>query len=157
MNFISIIISQKKSNLITFLNPYSYLIARRNKKNFTNFNIKIDGILLVNIFNLFGIKFKRESFDMTSLAPVVFNKLILKDKSIYFIGTKPDLINLSVKNIKKKFPNLKIIGYRDGYFNCEERTKILNEIYLINPDCVVCGMGTPLQEDFLIDLQKNGL
>jgi exopolysaccharide biosynthesis WecB/TagA/CpsF family protein len=32
----------------------------------------------------------------------------------------------------------------------------LENIKELNPDIVVCGMGTPLQEQFLVDLQDTG-
>jgi exopolysaccharide biosynthesis WecB/TagA/CpsF family protein len=145
------------SKLFTFLNPYSYLLARKEKELFENFNIKIDGILLVKVLNLFGFKnIKRESFDMTSLAPIVFEKAIKENKSIYFIGTKPNVIEKAIENIKEAYPKLNIIGFRNGYFKNEERSDILENIKELNPDIVVCGMGTPLQEQFLVDLQDTG-
>jgi len=144
------------SNLNTFLNPYSYLIARKNKEIFKNFNICIDGILLVKTLKLFGYKnIKRESFDMTSLAPIVFSEAINNNQTLYFIGTKPNVIDKAIKNILKEFPKLNIIRFRDGYINAI-RDDVLLDIKKLNPDIVICGMGTPLQEQFLVDLQKTG-
>ena len=96
---ISIIQDSKSKDLTTFLNPFSYMMLRRNNSYLDDFNIKIDGSLLVFLLTLFGIRVKRESFDMTSLAPVLFNKAIQQNKSIYFIGTEPDIIADTIKNI----------------------------------------------------------
>ena len=63
--------------ITTFLNPFSYVLARNNKAQLEAFNIKIDGGMLVLILNLFGFKCKRKSFDMTSLAPEVWLYQIL--------------------------------------------------------------------------------
>jgi len=151
------LIKKNSRKINTFLNPYSYLLARKNKNLFRNFNIKIDGILLVKILNLFGFKnIKRESFDMTSLAPIVFEDAIKENISIYFIGTKPKVIDEAVKNIKKSYPKLNIVGYRDGYIKDEERNNVFNNITRLNPDIIICGMGTPLQEQFLVDFQNTG-
>jgi len=151
-------IDASEHQLNTFLNPYSYILARKNKELFKNFNIKIDGILLVKLLNLIGFKeIKRESFDMTSLAPVVFKEAIKENKSIYFIGTKPKIIDKAIDNIKKSYPKLNIIEFRNGYFQDDnERIRCLKHIKELNPDIVICGMGTPLQEEFLIDLKKIG-
>ena len=146
----------EETKLTTFLNPFSYLGLRKTKKDLKDFNIKIDGGLLVVLLKLFGFNSKRESFDMTSLAPVIFNKAIGDKKSIYFVGTKPKVIDIAVKNIKEKFPELNICGYNHGYIKKEDRENIFNTIIRIRPDYVICGMGTPLQEDFLIDLQARG-
>jgi exopolysaccharide biosynthesis WecB/TagA/CpsF family protein len=150
-------ITNKSSKLITFLNPYSYLLARNNKKLFEKFDIKIDGILLVKVLKLFGFKdIKRESFDMTSLAPIVFEDAIKENQSIYFIGTKPKVIDKAIDNIKASYPKLNIVGFRDGYIKNEERNNVFENIKNLSPDIVVCGMGTPLQEQFLVDLQNDG-
>ncbi|MEA3371410.1 MAG: WecB/TagA/CpsF family glycosyltransferase [Campylobacterota bacterium] len=145
--------------LITFLNPYSYLLARDNAVLFNSFDkIYLDGIALVKIFKLFGLSdVNRTSFDMTSLAPVVFLDAIKNKQSIYFIGSKPKVIDKAVQIIKDNFHELNIVGYRDGYFsNNEKRSKTIQAINEIAPDIVVCGMGTPVQEQFLVDLKDAG-
>lgn len=147
----------EKSHLVTFLNPYSYILARKNKELFENFSIKIDGMLLVKVLNLFGFKdIKRESFDMTSLAPIVFKEAIEKNKTLYFIGTKPKVIDKAIENIKASYPKLNIVGFRDGYIKDEEQNEIFESIKQLRPNIVICGMGTPLQEQFLVDLQNSG-
>ena len=152
------LIKNKSNNkmITTFLNPFSYLLARSNKDQLSHFNINIDGGLLVILLNLFGFKYKRKSFDMTSLAPVVFNDAIKNNKSIYFIGSKPIVIYLAIKNIQEQFPELNICGYRDGYISDNEMVVVLDVINSLKADYVICGMGTPLQEQFLIDLKMSG-
>jgi len=152
------LIKNKNNNkmITTFLNPFSYIMARSNKDQLSHFNIKIDGGLLVILLNLFGFKYKRRSFDMTSLAPVVFIDAIKNNKSIYFIGSKPKVIDLAVQNIQLQFPELNICGYIDGYIIQDQRPVIFDTINSLKADYVICGMGTPLQEQFLIDLQKSG-
>ena len=65
-------------------------------------------------------------------------------------------LRLQVNNIRDKFHNLNICGYRDGYFSIEEKKEIMHNIIKIDPDFVICGMGTPKQEEFLLDLSKVG-
>lgn len=145
-----------ESNLTTFLNPYSYLIARKNKDLFKNFNIKIDGILLVKMLNIAGIKVKRESFDMTSIAPIVFRKASNSKQSIFIIGTTQEELERTIFNLKQNFLDINIIGFRNGYFKNEERNIFLKYLAKVNPDIVICGMGTLMQEYFLVDLKKLG-
>tara|TARA_B110000444_G_scaffold14125_1_gene12094 strand:- start:656 stop:1351 length:696 start_codon:yes stop_codon:yes gene_type:complete len=143
--------------LTTYLNLYSYNLARKNKEIFSEFNILVDGIIFVWILKIFGfLRVERKSFDMTSMAPEVFNKAILSQKSVYFIGTKPKIIDLAINNIQQQFPNLDICGYRDGYINQNDYTIVNEQIKRLKADYVICGMGTPLQEKFLLNLQKSG-
>lgn len=143
-------------NLTTFLNPYSYLLARKNKELFKNFNIKIDGILLVKFLKFAGIDYKRKSFDMTSLAPVVFEKAIKENKTIYFVGTTDSNLKSAINNIKKEFNNINIIGYKNGYFKDNEKNIFIDDLVKLSPDIVICGMGTILQEEFLLNLKERG-
>lgn len=143
------------SGLVTFLNPVSYLKARANPELFKHFDyILIDGWFLVRRLQRVGIFTQRYSFDMTSLAPVVLRDAEANNKTVYCIGTTPAAIPGFIATIKKEFPALNLVGWRHGYFNSgQERTQVLHEIASLNPDVVVVGKGTPLQEQFLVDLR----
>ncbi|MCE2594725.1 WecB/TagA/CpsF family glycosyltransferase [Motilimonas cestriensis] len=149
----------RTQGIVTFFNPYSYYLARREQKIFSQMDeFYIDGQLLVRILTALGIPgIKRFSFDNTSLAPIVFKDCIKGKKSIYFIGAKEEEISTSVKIIAENYPGLEILGYRNGYFNSKlERGEVLENIKKISPDVVVSGMGTPYQEEFLVDLRSHG-
>ncbi len=149
----------KNNTLNIFLNPYSYLLLRKRREILKYCDkIMIDGQFLVNIINLFlGKKMKRKSFDMTSLAPIVFEKASRDKDCVYLIGSEKNSINKAVERFKKRFPELDICGYRDGYFqSIIERKETIDNIVLLNPSIVIVGMGTPLQEKFLVDLKEAG-
>jgi N-acetylglucosaminyldiphosphoundecaprenol N-acetyl-beta-D-mannosaminyltransferase len=143
----------------TFINPYSYLLARRHSEVFNSVDaIYLDGFLMVKLLRVLSlVKTQRMSFDFSSLAGLIFQDAVDLNKSIYFIGTKRDLIEKAVENIQIKFPELNIVGFRDGYFaGQDERTDEIKRIVKLNPDYVICGMGTPLQETMLVDLRHQG-
>lgn len=146
------------ANLCTFINHYSYLIARKNKSLFLEFdNIYSDGIMLCLFLRIIGIKNKRISFDMTSLAPRVFCEAEAISQSIYFIGGEEGIAEEAVNKIMVGYPNLKVSGTRSGFFTSSlERKNVLDEIIKNNPDVIVASMGTPYQEQFLVDLKKAG-
>ncbi|MDM5329814.1 WecB/TagA/CpsF family glycosyltransferase [Neobacillus sp. CF12] len=73
-----------------------------------------------------------------------------KKYSIYFLGTKPNVIDLTVANIKHKYPNIRIAGFHHGYFD-EEDTSIIDEIKQTRPDIVLVGLGFPKQEKWIAD------
>jgi exopolysaccharide biosynthesis WecB/TagA/CpsF family protein len=144
----------KKSS---FLNPYSYLLLRKQESIFSKIDVfYIDGISLVILLKIFGYRTKRRSFDMTSVAPIVFNDCIINNKSIYFIGSKQHEIVKSVRNFSANFPNLNIIGFRNGYFKPEEKDNVYNSIIHLNPDYLIAGLGTPIQEQFITEIVEKG-
>lgn len=159
INDISEKINYSDSMTVSFLNPFSYSILRVNEKLYLDIDyFCTDGILLNKFVNLFlNMDLKRSSFDMTSLAPEVFQDCIKNNKTIYFVGSKPGEINNSINIITKSYPKLNIMGFRNGYFNSNiERNHEIKRIAELKPDFVVIGMGTPLQEEFLIDLKNEG-
>jgi N-acetylglucosaminyldiphosphoundecaprenol N-acetyl-beta-D-mannosaminyltransferase len=144
--------------IITFLNPYSYLSFRKDTRLFALFDrIYFDGIILVKATALMGIRSGRKSFDMTSLAPEIFTICEETKKNIYFIGSDRDSIRSFIRVISEAYPSLNIQGWRNGFFKSrEERQATLQNIFDLAPDFLAVGMGSPLQEEFLSDLKSMG-
>jgi exopolysaccharide biosynthesis WecB/TagA/CpsF family protein len=140
-----------------FLNPYSYLHLRSRMEVVSRFdNICVDGGLLALCLSpVFG-KIERVSFDYTSLADSVFEGICEEKQSLYVVGSDSESISIFVRKLKGKYDDLNIKGYRHGYFDSSEVERILSSIARLNPDVLVVGMGTPLQEEFIVNLQDYG-
>lgn len=72
--------------------------------------------------------------------------------SIFFLGDKPAIAENAAGVLRAKYPGLQIVGTADGYFNTkneenDERIKMINDS---NADIVLVGLGTPLQENWII-------
>ncbi|MDZ7795645.1 MAG: WecB/TagA/CpsF family glycosyltransferase [Candidatus Marinimicrobia bacterium] len=121
-------------------------------------HVFIDGISLVLILKLLNISHEnRYSFDYTSVAKYVFEKSMKLDLSIFLIGSKRCEIEKAIKNIRKIYSRINIIGYRSGYFDNDiELSRTAQNISKINPDVLIVGMGVPLQERFLLEVKKFG-
>ena len=142
----------------TYLNPYSYLVARRDLTLFQHIDfLCIDGIALVMLLKLIGIRRTRLSFDMTSVAPSLFDFCINNNKSIFLIGSRHNVVANTVEVFSDSYPNLNIVGFQSGYIQTQaEEDEIQSKILSLQPDYVVCGMGTPKQESFLVNLKAKG-
>ncbi len=148
---------EDKKRIYTFLNPVSYLEAIKHRELFDAFDgIFADGSILVAAIQcLYGKTVTRRSFDMTSLAPIVFKFAEEKGKSIYIIASKTEEINKAVKIFEQKWPLLKIVGFRNGYFSSEEEMdKVIEQIRELKPDFLIVGMGIVMQETFLVKVKK---
>ncbi|VVM43192.1 MULTISPECIES: WecB/TagA/CpsF family glycosyltransferase [Pseudomonas] len=144
--------------ITTFINHYSYMIARKNPELLAQFNeIHCDGIVLCLFLKLIGIHKTRTSFDMTSIAPEIFNNAADNSESVYFVGGEPGVVESAVSSFTSKYPTLKVEGLRHGYFSSStEREIVLLDIVHKNPDYVIASMGSPFQEQFLVDLRAAG-
>lgn len=116
-----------------------------------------DGIGIVKASRILGhpVKERVTGFD------TMMNLLKEADKhqyKVYFLGAKDEVLDLAKKNIKKKFPNLDLVGAHHGYFSWTEST-VVTDIQRLKPDLVFVGMGFPLQENWIFqhlpDFQKG--
>lgn len=148
-----------KKKIYTYLNPVSYLDALKHKELFMQFDgIFADGGLLVKAIKvLYGKSVKRKSFDMTSMAPLLFEYAVREGKSVAIIATKQDLLERAVNIFRERYPGLDIAYFRNGYFaNEEEKDEEARNIMAINPDFLIVGMGIVVQEDFLLRVKQAG-
>tara|TARA_R110001583_G_scaffold195466_1_gene373979 strand:+ start:4201 stop:4875 length:675 start_codon:yes stop_codon:yes gene_type:complete len=151
--------ASEKGKIHTFLNPYSYLVIRDKPELLKGFDhVLVDGQLMVKFLSIFGIaKVQRKSFDMTSLAPIVFKDAENTQEKVYLVGTTPNAIELAVSKLKLEYPNLNIIGYHHGYLDKEDDANIvIDSINLLEAGIVIVGMGAPRQEQFLLKLKQSG-
>ena len=150
---------ERKGQVYTFLNPVSYLDALYHVKLFSQFDgIFADGSILVGAIRLlYAKKVKRYSFDMTSVAPALFEYAGKNRKSIYIVASKQEQVEKTVKIFRDRYPAVNIIGYRNGYFESEEeQDKEAQHITALNPDFVIVGMGIIKQEKFLLRVKEAG-
>ncbi len=83
-------------------------------------------------------------------------KQFYKSKSFYLIGSTKIVIDEVVCKLKKEYPSINIIGYRDGYINSnDEKQQLINDIIAKKTDIVFVAMGSPKQELLMEEIQKS--
>lgn len=76
--------------------------------------------------------------------------------TVYFLGSTDDVLCRMLSSFKLKLPNLKVVGFHNGYFNKEEEMSVVNEIESLKPSIVFVGISSPKKEIF-IKRNKNKL
>ncbi|MBP5687598.1 MAG: WecB/TagA/CpsF family glycosyltransferase [Muribaculaceae bacterium] len=77
-------------------------------------------------------------------------------KSFYLVGGKQEVIDATVAKLKEEYPNIDIIGYRNGYLNSDvERNALIDDVASKKPDVVFVAMGSPKQELLMGDMQQR--
>lgn len=148
-----------RNKIYTFLNPVSYITAFHHKEIYANYDaIFADGSILVTFIRLFyGIKVERRSFDMTSIAPKLFEYAQKNNKSIYIVASKQEEVKKAVRILKERNERINVIGYRNGYFSTKaEIEDEANKIAILSPDFLIVGMGALAQEQFLYKVKDAG-
>jgi N-acetylglucosaminyldiphosphoundecaprenol N-acetyl-beta-D-mannosaminyltransferase len=79
--------------------------------------------------------------------------------SMFFLGTRKNIIERAVELILEKYPRLNIAGLHHGFFDKEmtssENQAVLAMINSVQPDILVVGFGMPTQEKWILENWVN--
>ena len=87
-----------------------------------------------------------------------------KGLKLYVVGGKPGVAEVAMKNVKKEYPNIKIVGAQHGYFKGthigkfghEEELEVIEDINKHQPHILFVGFGAKKQEQW-IEYNKDSL
>lgn len=144
--------------IAVFLNPYSYLRLRRSSELLQQVDrIYVDGAALVLALRCAGIRTERRSMDLTSMAPEVLERASRETETIALVGGEAGIAQQAGERLQAILGPLNFVRIRSGYFaDGVERAQEIENLAQTGPDVVLAGMGSPLQERFLVDLQRAG-
>lgn len=74
--------------------------------------------------------------------------------SCYFLGAKEEVNEKAVKEVEKRYPNLKVAGRYHGYFDIDDRS-IFENVRKTNPDLIFVALGMPRQEKWIAHYMKE--
>ncbi|MCE8174225.1 WecB/TagA/CpsF family glycosyltransferase [Porphyromonas gingivalis] len=77
-----------------------------------------------------------------------------REKSFYLVGGKPEVIEETIQKLRKDFPRINIVGYRDGYLKGNDDETLIADIAEKKPDVVFVAMGSPKQELLMERMQR---
>ena len=78
------------------------------------------------------------------------------DKTFYLVGGKQEVIEETVEKLRVQYPDIRIVGYRNGYLKTdEERASLIDDIAQQKPDVVFVAMGSPKQELLMEEIQQR--
>ena len=147
-----------RARLVTFANPLGVRIAAGDEGYRTNLQrmdfVFCDGIALaVAARRLRRFPMERISFDSTSLAPKLFEFATTQKYTIVLLGGRPGVADTAARRLAAVYPGISIIAAMDGY---RPQRELIDTVSSLNPTIVVCGMGAPRQEEFLVALADAG-
>ena len=71
---------------------------------------------------------------------------------LFLVGGKEGIAQAAGERIQKKYPNIRILGTLDGYFQSSQ--PVVEEINRQQPDYTFVCLGAPKQEKWIIEHQK---
>ena len=81
------------------------------------------------------------------IARKVLEKLNYTNHKLFLFGGKPSVADEAAANLKKEYPELNIVGTRNGYFSADDEADIVNEINASGADIVFVCLGAPSRKN----------
>jgi N-acetylglucosaminyldiphosphoundecaprenol N-acetyl-beta-D-mannosaminyltransferase len=75
--------------------------------------------------------------------------------TVYLLGARPDVLRRTVAELKRRFPRLRIVGSRDGYYAEAEAPAVADAIAASGADLLFLGMTSPRKERFVADYGRR--
>jgi len=144
--------------LVTFVNPSSCAVAT-SRPGYADRLAAFDAVLpdgsglSLAVRLIHRIPAARISFDTTSLAPKLLGLAEQLGHTVALVGGEPGSADQAMQRLADAFPMLRLTGAFHGYGDTELRTQQLVEL---DPDIVICGMGSDHQEKMLLALKSAG-
>ena len=135
-----------KSSIIA-INPEKLIIAREKpeiKKLLNSATYKIAdgiGVVVASKLRKGNIKNRITGIDCMDMLCKLSND---KGYKIFMYGAKEEIVKQAKIKLEKKYPNIKIVGYIDGYE--EDNEKIIRTINDCKPYILFVALGSPKQE-----------
>ena len=142
-------------NLIVTPNPEIVMKAKEDldyKKILNEASLVIpDGIGIIKGANILGTPLK-ERVAGYDLICNLLEKYKDGGKTFYFWGSKPGVAEIAKQKLEEKYPDIKILGTDDGYFDDEKKKQIIEKLSNLKPDVLLVGTGFPRQEKLIKEL-----
>lgn len=135
-------------------NPEVLFTALNNKELLYNFKseralIIPDGVGIQISGKILNTEVK-EKIAGIELMKDIIKKCVEDGKGIYLLGASQENLNACVANILTMYPNLNLLGYKNGFFDIDNPKDVLDDIKNAKPEVLFVAMGCPRQEKFIV-------
>lgn len=139
---------EKRKQILIALNAEKLIKNDDKLRKIVNENISyadgIGAVMALKSKGLHGVKIPGCEFWLDIIAKYK------TEKNFYLIGSTSEVIENTVKKLKIEYPEINILGYRNGFINDIEKKELINNLKQLKPDVVFVAQGSPRQE-FLMD------
>ena len=108
---------------------------------------------------IIGGKLQKKPFKQRIPGQAYFRKILETSEkegwTIYLLGGKGDIPLKTKQNVEKIYPNLKIVGYHEGYFEEDSEEDVIKQINELEPNILFVALGAPRQEKWIAKNQSK--
>lgn len=143
---------RQRCHQVVTLNPEMLMAARRDpelRRILAGSSLVVaDGIGVVWASRLLGRPLP-ERIAGIDLVTAAIGRAAKDGRTLYLLGGEPGIAQKAAERLRQRFPGLRVIGTRHGYFSEAEEGEVIREISEAAPDLLLVGLGTPKQERWI--------
>ena len=91
----------------------------------------------------------KERIPLLSLMMEIIRISEIKEYSIFLVGAKPEITERAFFNIKKSFPNIRIVGRHGGYFDANREKSVIEAMRKSEANIIFVGLGFPKEDKWI--------
>ncbi len=110
--------------------------------------VNVDGMPVVWASRLLG-KSLKERVAGVELFEALVARSAEKGWRVFFLGAQEEVVRAVTDLCRRKWPRLKVAGYRNGYWNREEEAGVVKLIADSRPHLLFVAISSPKKEQFL--------
>lgn len=74
---------------------------------------------------------------------------------VYLLGTTQEIIEAAAEKLQLQYPQVRIVGCRNGFFTAEQDDEVIAEIRQAAPDLLFVARGADTQEPWIVKHKKG--
>lgn len=90
-----------------------------------------------------------ESCSAVLVALRLLERSKIKGYRFFFLGTKADLLESAVRNVRERYAGAQVVGWHHGFFSGDEEADVVRKIARARADILLLGMSSPKKELFV--------
>ena len=112
-----------------------------------------DGIGVVKAGRILGTPFEHGKVAGVEVGEGLIKRLSETEHTVYLLGGKPGIAKKAAEVLTERYPGIKFVGCRDGYFakTGEETDAVIEEINKTGASAVFVCLGCPAQEKWIYE------
>ena len=116
--------------------------------------VNVDGMPVVWASRLLGKPLK-ERVAGVDLFEALMRRAGEKGWRVFLLGAREEVVSKVAETYTRKYPNLVLAGYRNGYWRDEEEQLVAEQVRLSGADLLFVAISSPKKEQFLGKYQAH--
>ena len=163
INGVKVFAFDNRQNLLNFIEEKKTILVAINSEKILKEDLKLKQIINKNIGYTDGVgavlALKQKGFPAVRIPGAELWLDIIKkfhnERTFYLLGSTQDIIDKTINKLKKEYPNINIVGYRNGFLKETDKENLIEDLKNRKPHIVFIAQGSPRQEFLMDELIKE--